>query len=141
MCWKSARSFGIIRRCMKTAVIKLAGSQFRVSEGDIIEVNKIPGKKDQEISIDNVLLSHIDNEVKIGAPYIPGFSVVGKIIEQKKGEKIYVSKFKAKSRFRKRIGFRAQLTKLAIVQIGSKTEKEESKGVKTAPKKTRVKKT
>lgn len=123
---------------MNYAVIKTGGKQYKVSAGDVLEVAKIDAEKDT-ISFEDVLLYVSGDEVKIGSPMLSGFKVNAKILEQKKGEKIRVSKFKAKARYRRTIGFRALLTKVQIEDIqsgtktASKTEKKLSR--KTAAKK------
>ena len=101
---------------MNYAIIKTGGKQYRVTAGDILEVAKIETDK-ESISFDDVLLLVSDSEIKLGKPMLAGVSVKAKILEQKKGEKIRVSKFKAKSRYRRTIGFRAQLSKVQIETI------------------------
>jgi large subunit ribosomal protein L21 len=99
---------------MKYAVIKIANRQYRVSEGDVLLLSKI-GKS--EVKADTLLL--VDGElVKIGKPYLGTNKVSLKVIEEElKGEKVSVIKYKAKSRYRKKIGFRPLLTKLVINKI------------------------
>jgi large subunit ribosomal protein L21 len=94
-----------------------------VSEGDIIEIDRISGKNGK-ISFEEVLLLVSDGEVKVGKPVIKGEKVEGKILENIRGEKVRVSKFKSKVRYRRTTGFRAALTKVQIGKIGGvKTEK------------------
>lgn len=102
---------------MKYAVIKTGGKQYKVAPGDVIEVDKVSGSADSQIVFGQVLLVVSDEKVQIGTPHVPNASVKGKIIEQKKGEKMYVRKFKSKVRYRKTIGFRSQLTKVQIARI------------------------
>lgn len=114
---------------MKYAVIKTGGKQYRVSEGDIIEVDKLEVKEDQVV-FDNVLLLVTDDSVQIGKPFIIDAKVKGKLLEQKKGEKIRVAKFKSKVRYRRAAGFRAMLSKIQIEKIESAKAKESEKNVK-----------
>lgn len=102
---------------MNYAVIKTGGKQYRVSAGDIIEVDKLPVEKDSPVIFNQVLLLFCDDEVKIGTPTVSGATVKAKVLEQKKGKKIRVAKFKAKSRYRRVMGFRPQLTKIKIEKI------------------------
>jgi large subunit ribosomal protein L21 len=77
----------------------------------------------------------VGDELKIGTPSLADVSVSGKIIEHTKGEKIRVSKFKAKAKYRRVTGFRASLTKIQIESISAKGEKKETKkSEKPAPK-------
>lgn len=114
---------------MKYAVIKTGGKQYRVSEGDIIEVDKLEVKEDL-VFFDNVLLLVSDDSVQIGKPFILDAKVKGKLLEQKKGEKIRVAKFKSKVRYRRVAGFRAMLSKVQIDKIESSKIKESAKILK-----------
>jgi large subunit ribosomal protein L21 len=102
---------------MKYAVIKTGGKQYKVSEGDILEVDRLLADKDNKVIFGEVLLKVTDSGVKIGSPFVKGASVEGKLIEQKRGDKVRVSKFKAKVRFRRVTGFRASLSKVSIEKI------------------------
>lgn len=103
---------------MKYAVIKSGGKQYRVSEGDIIEVDRLSENKGK-ISFDNVLLYVTDGSVKIGKPNITGEKVEASLVENFKGDKIRVSKFKAKARYRRVTGFRPFLSRVKIEKVGS----------------------
>lgn len=99
---------------MNYAIIALSGRQYKVSAGQIITIDRLPGKKNFEIK--EVLLTNIDGQIKIGTPYVDAkvsFETIGNL----RGPKIRVSKFKAKSRYRKTIGFRADLTKIKVLKI------------------------
>jgi large subunit ribosomal protein L21 len=121
---------------MKYAVIKTGGKQYKVSEGDILEVERLKGEKDQKVTFDNVLLLVSDSTVKLGKPFIQGEKVEGKLLENIRGEKVRVSKFKSKVRFRRTTGFRASISKVLVEKIGGK----EVKATETKlPKKTQKK--
>ena len=102
---------------MKYAVIKTGGKQYKVSEGDVLEVDKLPIEAGKNVLFDQVLLLVTDEQVKVGKPLVSGAKVEGKVLEQKKGEKVRVAKFKAKVRYRRVTGFRAKLTKVQIEKI------------------------
>ena len=102
---------------MKYAIIRLKGSQYKVSEGQEILVDKISG---EEINPD-VLLFVDGDAVSLGTPFVKGASVSVKVVEPEvKGEKIDVMKYKAKSRYRRKIGFRPQYSKLLIEKVSLK---------------------
>ena len=101
----------------KYGVVKISGSQFKVAQGDKIEVDKLEGKKGDLLTFDQVLLLVADKKVKIGQPLVAGAKVKTKILEQFKGKKIRVATFKAKSRYRRVKGFRPLLTRLKIEKI------------------------
>ena len=85
------------------AIIKTGGKQYRVSEGDVLNIEKL----DVEA----------DSDVKIGKPVVDGAKVTAKVVEHGKAEKIFVFKYKAKSNYRKRQGHRQPFTKVEISKI------------------------
>lgn len=97
------------------AVIRVGGKQYKVSEGDTIEVQKL-SQKDGRVSFEEVLLIAKDKDVKLGNPTLKA-KVTGKILEQKRGDKIRVAKFKSKVRFRRVAGFRPQISVVKIEKI------------------------
>lgn len=101
---------------MDFAVIKLQGHQEVVSPNSVVTVDLIEAKVGDKIS-PTVLLTNIGDAVQVGAPSVD-FPLELEVMEHKRGDKIYVSKFHAKSRFRKRIGFRAEQTVLKVVKFG-----------------------
>ncbi len=103
---------------MNYAVIKTGGKQYRVSQGDIIEVDRLSLEKDGKVIFNDVLLIATENGIKIGKPNLSGEKVEGKLLEHLKGDKIRVSKFKSKVRYRRVTGFRASLSKVQIEKIG-----------------------
>lgn len=105
---------------MNFAVIKASGKQYKVSPGLILEVDKIEGKAGDKVSFDEVLLVGNDEAVTVGTPLVTGSAVTAKIVDQVKGEKIRVAKFKAKARYHRVTGFRSMLTKIQIEDIKSK---------------------
>ena len=76
------------------AIIATGGKQYRVSEGDVIYIEKIDAQVDSTVSFD-VLLMGNDGDVKIGTPVVEGVKVEGKVVGQIRGEKIVVYKYKS----------------------------------------------
>lgn len=99
------------------AIIETGGKQYLVSPGEKIEIEKIEGKEGENVVFSKVLLVAKDKEVKIGTPFVEGAKVIGKILEQKKGKKIIVLKYKKKRRYRVKRGHRQLLTKVEIIEI------------------------
>jgi large subunit ribosomal protein L21 len=99
------------------AVIETGGKQYRVQEGDIIYVEKLNGNEGEEVKFDKVLLVSKEGNIEVGRPYLDGASVVGKIVEQGKGRKIIVFKYKSKKDYRKKQGHRQPYTKIEIQKI------------------------
>ncbi len=125
---------------MKYAVIRSGGKQYKVSEGDIIAIEKLTSDG-KEVTFNEVLLYTTDNQVQIGVPTLSNVAVTGKILQEKKGEKIRVAKFKAKARYRRVTGHRQLISVVQIETIGN-GKKTVKKYVteKEAPKRTRTKK-
>ncbi len=125
---------------MEYAVVKTGGKQYKVSQGSILEIDRLNRQKDDEVILDNVLLWVCDGQVKIGKPNLPNIKIKTRVIENIKGDKIRVAKFKAKARYRRMMGFRPHITKLEIKSIDSgnsivKAVKSEIKAQKTPLKK------
>lgn len=99
------------------AIIATGGKQYRVSEGDVIYIEKIDAQVDSTVSFD-VLLMGNDGDVKIGTPVVEGVKVDGKVVGQIRGEKIVVYKYKSKKNYRRKQGHRQPYTKVEITKIG-----------------------
>ena len=99
------------------AIIATGGKQYRVSEGDVIYIEKIDAQVDSTVSFD-VLLMGNDGDVKIGTPVVKGVKVEGKVVGQIRGEKIVVYKYKSKKNYRRKQGHRQPYTKVEITKIG-----------------------
>ena len=99
------------------AIIATGGQQYRVSEGDVIYIEKIDAQVDSTVSFD-VLLMGNDGDVKIGTPVVEGVKVEGKVVGQIRGEKIVVYKYKSKKNYRRKQGHRQPYTKGEITKIG-----------------------
>lgn len=99
------------------AIIATGGKQYRVSEGDVIYIEKIDAQVDSTVSFD-VLLMGNDGDVKIGTPVVEGVKVEGKVVGQIRGEKIVVYKYKSKKNYRRKQGHRQPYTKVEVTKIG-----------------------
>lgn len=102
---------------MKYAVFKTGGKQYKVSEGDIIEVEKLNTEPNKDYSFDKVFLYVSDDNIKIGTPFVKNAKVMVKILDNIKGGKIRVAKYKSKVRYRRVYGHRQALTKVQIKSI------------------------
>lgn len=98
------------------AIIKTGGKQYCVEEGKVITIEKLDVEVGAEVAFDEVLLVSGDS-VKIGQPTVAGAKVTGKVLEQGKGAKIRIFKYKAKSNYRRRQGHRQPFTKVQIEKI------------------------
>lgn len=109
---------------MKYAVLASGGKQYKVSEGTVVELEKLQVAEGDQVTFDNVLLFVEDGIVTVGQPNVPGVAVTAKVLGQIKARKIRVAKFKAKAKYRKVHGHRQHLTKVQIESIGKKTAKK-----------------
>lgn len=98
------------------AVIKTGGKQYKVSEGDLVKVEKIEGAVGDSIELGEVLMVG-GEEVAIGTPLLPGAKVKAQIVEQGKGKKVLVFSSKRRKGFRKTYGHRQTITRLKITGI------------------------
>ncbi len=101
---------------MKYAVVETGGKQYRVSEGDVIRVEKLNIDAGNEVELDKVLLVG-GEETKVGAPYVDGAKVTAEVVKNGKGKKIIVFKYKAKKNYRRKQGHRQPYTELKITSI------------------------
>ena len=99
------------------AIIRTGGKQYRVSEGDVLNVEKLNVEEGQEVVFDEVLTVVNDGDVKVGAPTVAGAKVTAKVAKQGKADTIFVFKYRAKSNYRKRQGHRQPFTQVEITSI------------------------
>ena len=99
------------------AVVETGGKQYKVSEGMVIEVEKLPVKVGEEIELDKVLMVVDGDSVKVGRPFVEGAKVKALVQGQIKGPKIIVFKYKPKKRYRRKKGHRQRYTRLLIREI------------------------
>ena len=109
------------------AIIESCGRQYKVAEGDVVFFEKLEGEKRKKVTFDNVVLVSNDSKVEVGAPYVKGVKVEGKVVSHGKGKKILVYKYKAKKNYRRTQGHRQPYTKVEITKIKMPTEKAEVK--------------
>ena len=129
------------------AIIESCGKQYKVAEGDVVFFEKLDVEEGKKVTFDNVVLVSDDKKVEVGAPYVKGVKVEGKVVAHGKGKKILVYKYKAKKNYRRTQGHRQPYTKVEITKIKTPAEKAETKketaekkpATKTAAKKETVK--
>ena len=100
------------------AIITAGNKQYRVSQGDVIYIDKVNQENDTTITFD-VLLVENEGDVKVGNPTIAGAKVEGKVVAQVKGEKIKIYKYKSKKNYHRRAGHRQPYTKVEITAINA----------------------
>lgn len=101
------------------AIVKTGGKQYKVAEGDVIEVEKLDAQPGAEVALPAILL--VDGEkVTHEADKLAKAKITAEVIEQTKGPKIRIHKFKNKTGYHKRMGHRQRLTQLKVTGIKAK---------------------
>lgn len=101
---------------MKYAVIRTGGKQYKVSEGDKLKIEKLEIEPGKSFDFDEVLLTVSEDKVQIGKPTLPA-KVKATVVDQVKGEKLAIFKYKAKTGYHKKTGHRQKLTLVQIDKI------------------------
>ena len=95
------------------AIIETGGKQIKVEKGQEIYIEKVAGEADEVVTFDKVLFVG-GEDVKVGAPFVEGASVTGKVVKQGRAKKITVFKYKPKKNYHKKQGHRQPYTKIVI---------------------------
>jgi large subunit ribosomal protein L21 len=102
---------------MAYAVIQTGGKQYRVAEGDVIEVEKLDLGAGADARFEEVLLVSSGENLSIGAPLVAGAAVIAEVVEQTKAPKVIAFKYKRRKGYHRTVGHRRQLTRLKIKTI------------------------
>ena len=94
------------------AIIETGGKQYLVSKGDKIQVEKLDTEAGKTVTFDKVLF----HDGNVGKPYVSGAAVEGKVLKQGRSPKIHVLKYRAKSKYRRKIGARQAFTEVEITK-------------------------
>lgn len=101
------------------AVLETGGKQYRVVEGDTLEIERLEIEAGKPVTFDRVLLVNNDGKVSVGAPTVTGATVVADVIEHKRGVKVTTFKMKRRKGYHKTIGHRQELTVVKITNINA----------------------
>jgi large subunit ribosomal protein L21 len=99
------------------AIIKTGGKQYRVSENNLIRVEKLDVAAGGNVSLNEVLMVHDGSKTKIGAPVVAGAKVEATVVEQMRDRKVIIFKKKRRHNYRRKKGHRQHLTVLKINKI------------------------
>ena len=102
---------------MVYAVVETGGKQYKVSQGDMIWVEKLEAEKGSSLSLEKVLLVNDDGKVQIGTPYLSGSRVVCEVLGDEKGEKIFNFKYRRRKGYRRKVGHRHPFTRLKVKEF------------------------
>ena len=104
------------------AIIRSGGKQYRVSEGDLIDIERLDGPVGQQVKFDDVLAVSSEDEVKFGEPILSAAKVLGTIADHGKSKKVLVFKFKRRKMYRRKQGHRQLFTRVRIDEIAFDSE-------------------
>lgn len=106
------------------AVVRIGGRQYPAEVGKTIVVEKLPHEVGEKIQFDEVLLISDGGKVKVGQPLVEGATVTAEVVEQFKGKKIIVFKYKPRTGYRRKQGHRQRYTRLLVSKITAGSRKK-----------------
>ncbi len=101
------------------AVIVSGGKQHRVTEGEVLKVEKLQAEAGSSVEIDKVLLVADGEDVKIGAPVVEGAKVTAEVVSHGRGKKVRIMKFKRRKHHMKQMGHRQWFTEIKVTGISA----------------------
>lgn len=99
------------------AIIDACGRQYKVREGEVIFIERLPDSEESQVVFENVIALSGEDGAVFGTPYVEGAKVTAKVLKHGKDKKIIVYKYKAKKNYRKKQGHRQPYTKVQIEDI------------------------
>jgi len=115
------------------AVIETGGKQYRVGEGQVLEVERLEGEAGSKITLERVLAQSDGTSLAVGTPTVSGAAVTVEVIEHLRAPKVISFKKKRRKGYKKKIGHRQELTRIKIVQLGATSKSTEKKAAAEEP--------
>lgn len=112
---------------MAYAIIRTGGRQFRVAEGEIVDVDQLDLEPGKTATFGDVLFHADGKDVTHGTPLISGAKVTGEVVEQRKDKKVIAFKYKRRKGYHRTVGHRRKLTRVKIMAIDTGSKKSSSK--------------
>jgi large subunit ribosomal protein L21 len=112
---------------MAYAIIKTGGRQYRVAEGDTVDVDLLDVEKDKTATFGEVLMFVDGKHVTHGDPLISGAKVTAEVLDQRKDKKVIAFKYKRRKGYHRTIGHRRKLTRVKIKSINVEAKKASPK--------------
>jgi large subunit ribosomal protein L21 len=109
------------------AVIESGGKQHKVVEGEVLRLEKLGGAAGDKVNFDKVLMVAEGDKVTLGEPYVTGSNVIAEVVEQGRGDKITIIKFRRRKHHRKQAGHRQSFTAVKITSISVKKPRAKAK--------------
>lgn len=114
------------------AVFATGGKQYRATTGDILKIEKLDAEKGATVELDQVLMVGEGEDVKVGTPYLKGGKVTATVVDQGRGKKVKILKFKRRKHHMKQMGHRQDFTQIEITGIAASAPKKKVSKAKAA---------
>ena len=124
--WNHGRLF-LPRETMAYAIIRTGGRQFRVAEGDTLDVDLLDVEAGKTATFGDVLLFADGKDVSHGNPLVSGAKVTAEVVEQRKDKKVVAFKYKRRKGYHRTVGHRRKLTRIKIKSISLGEKKPTAK--------------
>jgi large subunit ribosomal protein L21 len=118
---------GFFSQLMTYAIIKTGGRQFRVAEGDTIDVDLLDVEPGKTATFGEVLMFADGEDITHGSPLVPGAKVSAEVLEQRKDKKVIAFKYKRRKGYHRTVGHRRRLTRVKIKSISVGAKKSSTK--------------
>jgi large subunit ribosomal protein L21 len=99
------------------AVVRTGGKQYRVRQGSVIDVSRLPAEPGSRVELSDVLLVSDGDNITVGAPVVEGATVVAQVVDHGRAKKVINFRYKAKTRFRRKMGHRQDYTRIKVEDI------------------------
>ena len=99
------------------AVVQTGAKQYRVSQGETLEIERIEAEQGKEVTLDNVLLVADGDKVQIGMPLLKGAKVTAEVVAHKRGPKLIAFKMRSTEGYHRKVGHRQELTVVKVKAI------------------------
>jgi large subunit ribosomal protein L21 len=104
-------------RLLMYAVVKTGGKEYRISQGDLIRVEKMEGKAGDQVTMKDILMVSHEGQVQVGNPLLANAVITGEIVQQVKGKKVLIYKMKRRKNYRRTKGHRQTYTYIRVNDI------------------------
>jgi len=104
-------------RVLMYAVVKTGGKEYRISQGDLIRVEKMEGKAGDQVTMKDILMVSHEGQVQVGNPLLANAVITGEIVQQVKGKKVLIYKMKRRKNYRRTKGHRQTYTYIRVNDI------------------------
>ncbi|HTK32580.1 MAG TPA: 50S ribosomal protein L21 [Candidatus Saccharimonadaceae bacterium] len=99
------------------AIVNINGIQTKVTPDEVLNVARLTGEPGAKLTFDKVLLVSTDDKITVGQPYVKGASLTAEVVDHHRGDKLRIFKFKRRREYRRRRGYRDELTRIRVTGI------------------------